>query len=47
MKLAAGWRGSAQTQCQEGRVTFQHILTYTLNSIVKKVVAVLFRKRHA
>jgi len=26
----------------EGRVTFQHILTYTLNSIIKKVVEVLF-----
>ncbi|WP_408186278.1 MULTISPECIES: HAD-IC family P-type ATPase [Paraburkholderia] len=27
---------------KEGRVTFQRILTYTLNSIIKKVVAVLF-----
>ena len=25
-----------------GRVTFQHILTYTLNSIIKKIVTVLF-----
>jgi H+-transporting ATPase len=27
---------------KEGRVTFQRILTYTLNSIIKKVVTVLF-----
>lgn len=27
---------------KEGRVTFQRILTYTLNSIVKKIVTVLF-----
>jgi H+-transporting ATPase len=27
---------------KEGRVTFQHILTYTLNSIIKKIVTVLF-----
>ena len=27
---------------REGRVTFQRILTYTLNSIIKKVVTVLF-----
>ncbi|MDE2274851.1 MAG: HAD-IC family P-type ATPase, partial [Burkholderiales bacterium] len=27
---------------QEGRVTFQRILTYTLNTIVKKIVTVLF-----
>jgi H+-transporting ATPase len=27
---------------KEGRVTYQRILTYTLNSIIKKIVAVLF-----
>jgi H+-transporting ATPase len=27
---------------KEGRITFQRILTYTLNSIIKKIVAVLF-----
>ncbi|MGB6893631.1 MAG: HAD-IC family P-type ATPase, partial [Xanthobacteraceae bacterium] len=27
---------------KEGRITFQRILTYTLNSIVKKIVTVLF-----
>jgi H+-transporting ATPase len=27
---------------KEGRVTFQRILTYTLNSIIKKIVTVLF-----
>jgi len=27
---------------KEGRITFQRILTYTLNSIIKKVVTVLF-----
>ena len=27
---------------KEGRVTFQRILTYTLNSIIKKIVQVLF-----
>jgi H+-transporting ATPase len=27
---------------EEGRVTFQRILTYTLNSIIKKIVTVLF-----
>jgi H+-transporting ATPase len=27
---------------REGRVTFQRILTYTLNSIIKKIVTVLF-----
>ena len=27
---------------REGRVTFQHILTYTLNSVVKKIMQVLF-----
>lgn len=26
---------------KEGRVTFQRVLTYTLNSILKKLVAVL------
>jgi len=30
------------TAVKEGRVTFQRILTYTLNSITKKVVQVLF-----
>jgi len=27
---------------KEGRVTFQRILTYTLNAIIKKIVTVLF-----
>src|SRR5271157_991808 len=27
---------------KEGRITFQRILTYTLNSIIKKIVTVLF-----
>jgi H+-transporting ATPase len=27
---------------KEGRVTFQRILTYTLNSVIKKIVTVLF-----
>jgi len=27
---------------KEGRVTFQRILTYTLNSVIKKIVQVLF-----
>src|SRR5271170_6895103 len=27
---------------KQGRVTFQRILTYTLNSIIKKIVTVLF-----
>jgi len=30
------------TAVKEGRVTFQRILTYTLNSIIKKIVTVLF-----
>jgi len=30
------------TAVKEGRVTFQRILTYTLNSVIKKVVQVLF-----
>jgi len=34
--------GGVVAAVKEGRVTFQRILTYTLNSIVKKVVTVLF-----
>ncbi|MGD1096299.1 MAG: hypothetical protein ABSB35_30440 [Bryobacteraceae bacterium] len=34
--------GGIVASIKEGRVTFQHILTYTLNSITKKVVQVLF-----
>ncbi len=30
------------TSVKEGRVTFQRILTYTLNSVIKKIVQVLF-----
>jgi len=30
---------------KEGRVTFQRILTYTLNSVTKKIVQVLFLQR--
>jgi H+-transporting ATPase len=34
--------GGIVASVEEGRVTFQRILTYTLNSITKKVVQVLF-----
>jgi len=34
--------GGIVASVQEGRVTFQRILTYTLNSVTKKIVQVLF-----
>lgn len=34
--------GGVVASIKEGRVTFQRILTYTLNSVTKKVVQVLF-----
>ena len=42
MVLTEPGLGGVVAAVKEGRVTFQHILTYTLNSIIKKVVAVLF-----
>ena len=34
--------GGIVASVKEGRVTFQRILTYTLNSVIKKIVQVLF-----
>jgi H+-transporting ATPase len=42
MVLTEPGLGGIVAAVKEGRVTFQRILTYTLNSIIKKVVAVLF-----
>jgi H+-transporting ATPase len=33
---------TSRTHCVEGRLIFQRVLTYTLNSITKKIVQVLF-----
>jgi H+-transporting ATPase len=40
--LTASGLGGIVASVKEGRVTFQRILTYTLNSITKKVLQVLF-----
>ena len=42
MVLTEPGLGGIVAAVKEGRVTFQRILTYTLNSIIKKVVTVLF-----
>jgi len=42
MVLTAPGLGGIVAAVKEGRVTFQRILTYTLNSITKKIVQVLF-----
>ncbi len=42
MVLTEPGLGGIVAAVREGRITFQHILTYTLNSIIKKVVTVLF-----
>ena len=42
MVLTEPGMGGIVTAVKEGRVTFQRIVTYTLNSIIKKVVTVLF-----
>jgi len=42
MVLTEPGLGGIVAAVKEGRVTFQRILTYTLNSIIKKVVNVLF-----
>jgi len=36
-----GWPRRIVAAVKEGRVTFQRILTYTLNSVLKKIVQVL------
>ena len=42
MVLTEPGLGGIVAAVKEGRVTFQRILTYTLNSIIKKIVTVLF-----
>lgn len=42
MVLTQPGLGGIVAAIKEGRVTFQRILTYTLNSIIKKIVTVLF-----
>ena len=42
MVLTEPGLGGIVAAVKEGRVTFQRILTYTLNSIIKKIVGVLF-----
>jgi H+-transporting ATPase len=42
MVLTAPGLGGIVAAVREGRITFQRILTYTLNSVTKKVVQVLF-----
>ncbi len=42
MVLTEPGLGGIVAAVQEGRMTFQRILTYTLNSIIKKIVTVLF-----
>jgi H+-transporting ATPase len=42
MVLTAPGLGGIVASVREGRITFQRILTYTLNSVTKKVVQVLF-----
>jgi H+-transporting ATPase len=42
MVLTEPGLGGIVAAVREGRVTFQRILTYTLNSIIKKIVTVLF-----
>jgi len=42
MVLTAPGLGGIVAAVREGRITFQRILTYTLNSITKKIVQVLF-----
>ncbi len=42
MVLTEPGLGGVLAAVKEGRVTFQRILTYTLNSIIKKIVTVLF-----
>jgi len=40
--LTTAGLGGIVASVKEGRVTFQRILTYTLNSVIKKIVQVLF-----
>jgi H+-transporting ATPase len=42
MVLTEPGLGGIVAAVKEGRITFQRILTYTLNSIIKKIVTVLF-----
>jgi H+-transporting ATPase len=42
MVLTEPGLGGIVAAVKEGRVTFQRILTYTLNSVIKKIVTVLF-----
>ncbi|MEP9398972.1 HAD-IC family P-type ATPase [Mesorhizobium sp. KR2-14] len=42
MVLTEPGLGGIVAAVKEGRLTFQRVLTYTLNSIIKKIVAVLF-----
>jgi H+-transporting ATPase len=42
MVLTKAGLGGIVAAVKEGRITFQRILTYTLNSVIKKIVQVLF-----
>jgi H+-transporting ATPase len=42
MVLTKAGLGGIVAAVREGRITFQRILTYTLNSVIKKIVQVLF-----